>query len=159
MSRDRPYLSTSVLLADDEPEHLGWLVDYFASKNLTTAVVTNVADAVKAAEAADYRCYIIDLNIPFGDWKPAGPDMGPTYGSYKGLHIAQRVRSLPNSGARVVAYSAHTNEQITSEIERLYCKYVVKGRPRELKDEIEAILRHDPRTVKRPRRAKKARRR
>jgi len=144
----RPYYADRVLLADDEPEHLGWLVDYFAAKGLTTVTALNVGQALEYADGVDFRCYVVDLNIPFGKWAPTGPKMGATYELYKGLHIAQRVRSLPNSGARVVAYSAHFNDQISAEIKKLYCRYVVKGRPRELKLELAQILRHDPRLKK-----------
>jgi CheY-like chemotaxis protein len=141
----RTYAHSRVLLADDEPEHLDWLVDYLRGKGCDTVVVTNVRDAIDAVEMGLFRAYLIDLNIPLGGWKPTVMVKGTTYEDYHGLYILKLVRSQGNSGARVMAYSAHHNEQISLEIKRLYCRYVVKGRPKQLKDEIEQLLRRDPR--------------
>lgn len=145
MKIPRVYEQSRVLLADDEPEHLDWLVDYLKGKGYATTVVTNVRDAITAIERQTYRAYLIDLNIPLGGWAPTVSGSGATYEDYHGLYILKLVRSQGNSGARVMAYSAHQNDQISSEIKRLYCRYVVKGRPRELKTEIEHLLQRDPR--------------
>lgn len=139
------YDTAAVLLADDEPEHLEWLVDYLQTKGCRTTIVTNVRDAINAAQQQTYRTYIIDLNIPLGEWKPSFQQSGAAYEDYHGLYIIKLVRSQGIEGRRVIAYSAHHNEVIVSAMTRLYCRYLVKGRPRELKVEIDALLKQEPR--------------
>jgi CheY-like chemotaxis protein len=138
------YDPSRILLADDEPEHLDWLVDYLAAKGFKTTIVTNIKESVGAFEACAYRAYIVDLNIPFGGWVPSIPEPSGTYSEYHGLYALKLIRSQGVPGDRVIAYSAHYNEQIVSEIKRLYCKYVVKNRPPVLKAEIDPILKRDP---------------
>jgi CheY-like chemotaxis protein len=137
------YDEKQILVADDEREHVEFLLDYLAAKGFRITFAENARDALAASEKVRYRAYFIDLNIPFAN--PAlDPRTNPTFTEYPGLLIIQAVRSQGNSGARVVAYSAHYNDQISSEIERLYCKYIVKGRAKDLKDAIDEILRVDP---------------
>lgn len=138
------YESMRVLLADDEPEHLDWLVDYLSAKGLKTTVVTTIKESVTAFEECLFRAYIIDLNIPLGGWSPSIAEPSPAYSDYHGLYALKLIRSQGNSGGRVLAYSAHYNDQIVKEIRRLYCKYVVKGRPLDLKTEIDRLLKVDP---------------
>jgi CheY-like chemotaxis protein len=132
--------ASTVLLADDEPEHLDWLVDYLRVKGCATVVATNVREAIAAVERQSFRAYLIDLNIPLGGWSPTIPLPSITYTDYNGLYILKLVRSQGNRGTHVIAYSAHQNDQIVSEIKRLYCRYIVKGRPRELKQQIDDLL-------------------
>jgi len=144
----RSYSASRILLVDDEPEHLDWLVDYLKAKGYETTITTSVRDSINAIEKTTYRAYLVDLNIPFGGWTPTVDVTAPAYADYHGLYVLKLVRSQGNAGPRVVAYSAHSNEQILAEIKRLYCKYVLKGRPRELKEEIEKLLSRDPKTRK-----------
>lgn len=142
------YDKTKVLLVDDEPEHLEWLIDYLKGKGYTSVVTTNVRDALNAIESTTFRAYVIDLNIPFGGWVPRLGARSGAFTDYHGLYVLQLVRSQGNDGTRVLAYSAHSNEQIEAEIKRLYCTYIVKGRPREFKKEIDLVLQHDPKANK-----------
>src|ERR1035437_2641243 len=114
------YDSKAVLIADDEPEHVEWLADYFRAKQFAVTLVTNVGDAVREMEKKKFRAYIIDLNIPLGDWINASGSGNATYTGYQGLHIIRTAMTQGNNGKRVVAYSAHANEQISSEIKKLY---------------------------------------
>jgi DUF917 family protein len=85
----------------------------------------------------------VDLNIPAGSW--VAPSVQPeAYGQYKGLNVIRHVRNQAQAGKRVVAYSAHENDEIRAVIENLYCQYVVKGRARDIKTEIESVLHRDP---------------
>lgn len=139
----RQYDENQILVADDEREHVEFLLDYLKAKGFVVTFAENAKEALSACERIKFRAYIIDLNIPFGD--PAlDPLSNATHSEYPGLRIIQAIRSQGNAGARVVAYSAHYNDQLTSEIERLYCRYVVKGRARDLKDVIDEILKSDP---------------
>jgi CheY-like chemotaxis protein len=135
------YQHSKVLLADDEPEHSDWLVDYLKAKGCTTTITTNVKEALEAVEQEAFRIYLIDLNIPLGGWTPSVTGkLTSTFDEYHGLYILKLVRSQGHPGDRVIAYSAHENEAIHSEIKRLYCRYVVKGRPGEFKKEIDDLL-------------------
>lgn len=137
------YESKSILIADDEPEHIEFLIDYLKSKGYAITFAKNGEEAIRACEKAKHRAYIIDLNIPLGGWNP-GPDPSPAYKRYPGLHIIRAARTQGNSGARVVAYSAHHNDDITTEIKQLYCEYIAKGRAIELKAAIAEIMSNDP---------------
>lgn len=140
----RVYAEHRVLLADDEPEHLDWLVEHLKTKGLETLVATNVGEALAAVQKEYFRAYFVDLNIPMGGTVPAVSSGGSTFEEYHGLYIIKLVRTQGNAGTRVIAYSAHNNNRIQEAVKQLYCTFVVKGRPRELKDEIERILKQDP---------------
>ncbi|MDF3865387.1 response regulator [Pseudomonas denitrificans (nom. rej.)] len=142
---NRPYKEKSVLLVDDEPEYVQWLYDYLVAKGFDVDMAESVAEALKLADATNYRLYLVDLNIPDGSWKSPS-EMPEIYAQYKGLNVIRYVRSQGNAGRRVVAYSAHENDEIHAAIKTLYCQYVVKGRAKDLKMELESVLQHDPQT-------------
>ena len=130
------YDANSVLLADDEPEHLEWLVDFLQSIGKSVTIATNVKGALEVSQARWFRVYIIDLNIPLGGWPEPTRAM---YVNYPGLAIIEAVRSQGNDGRRVIAYSAHLNDSINSEMRRLYTDYVAKGRPIQLKERLQEL--------------------
>lgn len=140
----KSYDKGHMLVADDEPEHLIWLVDYLKAKGFRVTMTVNVKEAIEAIENIKFRAYFVDLNIPLGGWVPHPPPPSQTYDAYQGLYIIRAARTQGNAGARVIAYSAHYNEQITGDMKQLYCEYIVKGRVRELKAEIDQLLSHDP---------------
>lgn len=140
---NRPYKENTVLLVDDEPEYLGWLCDYLVAKGLDVDMAESVAEALQCADAYSYRLYLVDLNIPAGSWAPSSV-LPEIYFQYKGLNVIRYVRNQGNAGRRVVAYSAHENDEIHAAIKNLYCQYVVKGRAKDIKREIESVLQHDP---------------
>jgi CheY-like chemotaxis protein len=143
------YDDKAVLVADDEPEHVEWLCDYLKARGFEVTLATNVRDAVAASERQQFRLYVIDLNIPLGGWDPSSSPTANAYTGYQGLHIIQFVRTQGNAGRRVVAYSAHYNEQIVAAIKTLYCEYVIKGRPQQLKQAIHDIIQKDPQVPRR----------
>ncbi|HEB0655531.1 TPA: response regulator [Pseudomonas aeruginosa] len=137
------YDEKQVLVVDDEGEHVQFLIDYLEGKGFRVTFVETAQDAISACESTKFRAYFIDLNIPFGaDSLPV--DLKGVYQQYIGLYVIRAIRSQGNSGARVLAYSAHYNDLIASEIERLYCKYVIKGRAKELKTAFDGVLEIDP---------------
>jgi len=140
----KSYDKDHMLIADDEPEHLIWLVDYLKAKGFDVTMATSVSEAMEAIGNIRYRAYIVDLNIPLGGWVPHPAPPSQTYDNYQGLYIIRAARTQGNAGARVIAYSAHYNQQIADEIRQLYCEYLVKGRARELKAEIDQLLSRDP---------------
>jgi len=139
----REYKESTVLIVDDEPEYLAWLCDYLAKKGFEVEIAESVAEAVQLADAADYRLYLVDLNIPAGNWHPPA-SLPEIYSQYKGFNVIRYLRNQTQAGRRVVAYSAHENDDIHAAINNLYCQYVIKGRAKDIKLEIDSVLQHDP---------------
>ena len=75
-----------------------------------------------------------------GNWTPVFKSTGDIYEKYKGFLVIKYVRTQGNLGQNVTAYSAHYNEQITSEAKTLYCEYTTKGRVKEFKAEVEKLI-------------------
>ncbi len=107
---------------------------------MKTQLACNVGEAVKFAESNQYRGYIVDLNIPMGDWIPTFKTTNDVYEKYRGFLLIKYVRTQGNLGRNVMAYSAHYNEQITGEARTLYCEYTAKGRVKEFKTEVEKLI-------------------
>ena len=133
-------LSTTLLVVDDEPEHIQWLLDYIEAKGMKTQLACSVGEAVALAEKNQYRGYIVDLNIPLGNWTSVFKSTSDIYEKYKGFLVIKYVRTQGNLGQNVTAYSAHYNEQITGEAKTLYCEYTTKGRVKEFKSEVEKLI-------------------
>lgn len=128
------------LIVDDEPEHIYWLLDYIEAKGFSTTLATNAEEAISHANSKIFRGYVIDLNIPLGSWEPNIGSPNPTYDKYIGLYIAKYIRTQGAPGRSVIAYSAHSNNEIKTEIELLYIEYVAKGRAAEFKSAINPML-------------------
>ncbi|WP_275272428.1 hypothetical protein [Limnobacter sp. P1] len=133
-------LRETILVVDDEPEHIQWLLDYIEAKGMKTQLACSVGEAVALAEKNQYRGYIIDLNIPIGNWTPIFKNPSDIYEKYRGFFVIKYVRTQGNLGQNVMAYSAHYNEQITGEAKTLYCEYTTKGRAKEFKAEVEKLI-------------------
>lgn len=145
------YDEKAVLLADDEPEYLDWLIDFLESLGLKVTVVLNVEQAMAACERAWYRVYIIDLNIPLGRWPQP---TNAIFRHYCGFSIIQAIRSQGNDGRRVIAYSAHTNSEINGEMKRLYTDFIQKDHAILLKDQLREVLTQPDQTAAALRRVK-----
>lgn len=133
-------LPTTILIVDDEPEHIQWLLDYIEAKGMKTQLACSVGEAVAFAEKNQYRGYIVDLNIPMGNWTSIFNKSSDVYEKYKGFLVVKYVRTQGVLGQNVTAYSAHYNEQITGEAKTLYCEYTAKGRVKEFKAEVEKLI-------------------
>lgn len=101
-------LSTTILVVDDEPEHIQWLLDYIEAKGMKTQLACSVGEAVALAEKNQYRGYIVDLNIPLGNWTSVFKSTSDIYEKYKGFLVIKYVRTQGNLGQNVTAYSAHS---------------------------------------------------
>lgn len=142
-----PYLSDTVLVVDDEPMYLEWLADYLKTKDLKVEFVENADDALKKAETATYRAYVIDLNMPASDGLKSSPKNRTSLeAEYPGLIVARTIRSLGQSGARVIVYSVYISEPLHEEVNRLGCSFVQKGRPRIIKEQLDDVLKSDPKS-------------
>lgn len=139
MNPKAPYDGNRFLVVDDEYEHIEFLPDFLKAKGFQVDVASNAAEAIEYADKNKYRGYLIDLNIPLGGYKTTRA-LTNIQEDYVGLRVIQEIRTQGVAGLQVVAYSAHENDAIKNEIDRLGCQYIVKGRVRDLKDHIKFMI-------------------
>ena len=146
-------MSTSprVLLADDEPFYLEWLADYLESKGIAVEYATTVNEALEKIQRTQYRFLVVDLNIPLQGEPVTPPSNQPeTYRAYPGLHIANSARNSGYRTKQVIVYSVFASKEIEEAVGRLYCTYITKGHPIDLKREVDEVLSYDPTADRNP---------
>jgi CheY-like chemotaxis protein len=133
------------LIADDEPFYQEWLVDYLKTRHVEVDFAVNIESAIEQLTAHEYRFIIVDLSIPLND-KYLGTlrAFDSAIEEYPGLFIAHFARNNGYRTRQVIVYSVHVSEIIQAYVNKLYCRYIPKGRPGLLKAEIEEILSFDP---------------
>lgn len=127
----------SVLIIDDEPHALNWLVEFLEAQGHQVTVVSDFASAISAV--SDKRhvhdLVTVDLMMPI-----LGPDQARfaaepiIFSQFPGLYLARAARNAGYGSSKVVAYSVHDRSEIEKEADRIGFDYAVKGRPRDLKD-------------------------
>jgi hypothetical protein len=70
--------------------------------------------------------------------------LGTEFLRYPGLMAARRARSTGHNTYRVIVYSVHDSEDVQAYADNVRCRYILKGRPRELKSHIEATIDRAP---------------
>lgn len=131
----------TVLIVDDEPQHLDFLSEYLISKGYKVETATNLKDAEKLLREFRYRLVIVDLNIPAPqDYDRRLREKGEVFQNYKGLYVAELARNLGHTDKRVIIYSVHNVPEVSKQAEKLYCRYLLKGRPKVMKQEIDELL-------------------
>lgn len=141
----KAYLEKTILLADDEPTNLDWLVDYITSLGFNVELALTASEAIEKLRKDDYRAVIVDLNIPKGAGFNSAANETTLYNQYPGLHIARFARNIGNHHRRVIIYSVYQTEDLAKEIEKFSCEYVSKQRPRHIKEVILTATKFDPR--------------
>lgn len=138
-------VSDTIIVIDDELQNVMWMIDWFDAKDLYVQVAPNVNEAMDRVNEEIYRALIVDLNIPvLAPLEEAVQAMGAVYSRYPGLYIANKARNRGYRDRQVILYSVHRDPEVSQEARRLGCTYVIKGRPREIKSELEAVLSFDP---------------
>ncbi|MFZ2446860.1 MAG: hypothetical protein WAW37_10920 [Syntrophobacteraceae bacterium] len=138
-------MTNTILLLDDEPHCLDWLIDYLKSKSYLVEVVRNVKEAADLLHKVKYRAVIIDLNVPAtGDFAEVLAKKGEIYQSFRGIYIAELARNRGHRNRQVIVYSVHESEAIRAICKKLDVAYLTKGRPRQFKEEIDDVLSFDP---------------
>jgi CheY-like chemotaxis protein len=138
-------LDDSILIMDDEPHILDWLVEYLEAKNYKTKMVVNVGEAIEALNDVRYRVVILDLNVPApGEYGEKLGNKGGLYEEYRGLYVAEYARTKGHRGRQVVVYSVHDSDPVSAICEKIGVEYLIKGRPRDFKRELDQILSYDP---------------
>jgi CheY-like chemotaxis protein len=128
-----------VLLIDDEPEYLGFLADYFESKDLLIERALNIPESLKQLENKKYKLVIIDMNIPAPG---AASELLDNHISkkYPGYKLAEICRNHGYKRHQIIAYTVHDDDALDAELAKLGCRYVLKGRPDILKSVISKSL-------------------
>lgn len=135
----------TVVLIDDEIHNMSWMLDYLHSQGFDAVTASNANEAVRILEKEIYRAVIVDLNIPV--LEPLIGSVvakGGVYGKYPGLYVAFYARNKGHRDRQVVIYSVHRDPSVSEEAARIGCTYIIKGRPKEIKRELEEVVSFDP---------------
>jgi CheY-like chemotaxis protein len=133
--------SPLALIVDDEPEYLGWISEYFSSVGLATHHARSLVDALKTVEAKTYQLIVIDMNIPVGGAvEKHTRSSSPVADKFPGIIMAIHSRSKGYRAEQVIAYTVHDDDAADAELAKLGCRYVLKGRPDDLKAAIRQAL-------------------
>jgi CheY-like chemotaxis protein len=135
----------TVLIIDDEPFNTEWLTDYFKARNFEVVHAEDLQSALNALEHTRYRYVIIDLSIPVSPVlaQPLA-SLGTEFFRYPGLMAARRARTTGHNSFQVVVYSVHDSTDVDSYAGLIDCRYILKGRPRELKNHVESTIHRKP---------------
>jgi CheY-like chemotaxis protein len=134
----------TILLADDEPYNLQFIVDFLASLNYETVIADNVDKAILRMQEHRFRAVIADLSIPLLPPQSLLKDRDPLFQKYPGLLVADYARNHNHTGRQVIVYSVHDDAQVRELAGKLGLTYLLKGRPRIMKQEIKEVLSYDP---------------
>lgn len=141
-------VSDTVVLLDDEIHNMVWLMDYLSNSGITVIPTINANDAIAVLSEEIYRAAIIDLNVPIlAPLEEAARAVGGVYAKFPGLFVARHARNSGYRARQIVIYSVHRDAQVSEEANKLGCTYILKGRPKEIKIELDAILEFDPTNV------------
>jgi CheY-like chemotaxis protein len=140
-----PLKSETVLIADDEPYNLQWIVEWIESLKYDVVTAESVDAAIQQLNSARFRTVIADLSIPLLPPRSMLEGKNPLYQTYPGLVIADFARNHDHTARQVVVYSVHDDPMVQTLSQKLGFTYLLKGRPRTIKEEIKAILKFDPR--------------
>ena len=137
--------AAKIVIADDEIHNMVWMIDYLESRGIEVLTASNVESAIDTLSREIYRAAIIDLSIPPTPRTEAAiAKEGLLYSKYPGLYIAMSARNLGYRDRQVMIYSVHKDDAVAKEALRLRCTYILKGRPMEIKTELDSVLSFDP---------------
>lgn len=141
--------SSTVVVLDDELFNIEWLLDFLAAQGYETITSSSASEAIGIVSEEIYRALILDLNVPISpDLVEAAGKLGSVFKKYPGLFVAWTARNAGYRDRQIVIYSVHRDVEVAQEASRLGVTYILKGRPAELKDEINAVLSFDPTIAK-----------
>jgi CheY-like chemotaxis protein len=135
----------TIFLLDDEPHYLEWLEDYLIAKGYKTEWATNLDDAVQALAKTRFRLVMCDLSVPASPpLQQIIKEQDETYAQYPGAYAAHQARNIGHRSNQVVVYSVHDSSEIDRISKHIGVKYITKGRPAQLKSELDYILAYSP---------------
>lgn len=131
----------NILLLDDELTSMTWMLDYLYSLDFDVETARNANDGYDLASKQKFDAVIIDLNVPLTPpLSSIAESLDPVYLKFPGLLVAREARNKGHKGRQVIIYTVHREAEIKEISEKLGCTYIIKGRPIEIKDELERIL-------------------
>jgi CheY-like chemotaxis protein len=135
----------TVLVIDDEPFQTEWLTEYFRARGYDVAEADDLQSALDALDRVRYRYVIVDLSIPFSPAlaQPLAA-LGTEFFRYPGLMAARKARTTGHNTFQVIVYSVHDSSEVEDYSKLIDCQYILKGRPRELKNHIEDTMQRNP---------------
>ena len=134
-----------VVIVDDELHNMVWLEDYLIAKGLTVLKADNLNVALPIIEVDIFRALIVDLNVPvLPPLDEVVRRRGGVYSVFPGLYFADFARNRGYRDRQVILYSVHKDPGVQAEATKLGCTYLLKGRPREIKEELDAVISFDP---------------
>jgi CheY-like chemotaxis protein len=135
----------TVLIIDDEPFNTEWLTDYFTARKFDVVNAEDLQSALDALEHTRYRYVVVDLSIPVSPVlaQPLA-SLGTEFFRYPGLIAARRARTTGHNSFQVIVYSVHDSNDVDSYAGLIDCRYILKGRPKELKEHVESTLHRKP---------------
>src|SRR5262249_55572350 len=135
----------SVLIIDDEPYETQWLSDYFTNRGLKVSHAVNLQQGLDILDKVRFAYVVIDLSIPVSpSLQQPLTALGPEFYRFPGLMLARRARSTGHNSYQVLVYSVHDSDEVQVYTDKIQCGYVLKGRPKSLKERIEGTLRRKP---------------
>lgn len=135
----------TAIIVDDEPYNMIWMKEFLEAKGLRVLTATNVNEGIEIISKEIYRLLVIDLSIPvLPPFEALLGERGGTYAQFPGLFVAEKARNLGYRGKQVVIYSVHNVGEVDQEAKKLGCTYILKGRPKMIKQELEDVLGYDP---------------
>jgi CheY-like chemotaxis protein len=135
----------TILVIDDEPFNTEWLTDYFMARNFNVVHAEDLQSSLDALENTRYRYVVVDLSIPVSPLlaQPLA-SLGTEFFRYPGLMAARRARTTGHNSYQVIVYSVHDSNDVDSYTGLIDCRYILKGRPRELKEHVENTIHRKP---------------
>jgi len=141
----------SVLIVDDEPYEADWLREYFENRSFRVEHALNLQEGLDILDTTRFAYVVIDLSIPVSpSLQQPLTALGPEFFRYPGLMLARRARSTGHNTYQVLVYSVHDSDEVETYTKKIQCGYILKGRPRSLKDVIEGTITRKPHGWKGP---------
>ena len=138
-------VSDTIVILDDEIYNITWMIDYLNNKDLKVEISSTANDAIELINREIYRAIIVDLNVPIlPPLESSVVEMGSVYAKYPGLYVARAARNRGYRDRQVILYSVHRDAGVAEEARKLSCTYILKGRPKEIKAELDAVVAFDP---------------
>lgn len=138
-------MTEEVVIIDDEPANIIWLSDFLEDSGFKVSIRTDVNTGIEEISPKKARFAIIDLNVPvFPPLSAQVSEKGELYQQYPGLFVAWTARNIGYRDRQIVIYTVHRDSRVADESKKIGCTYIMKGRPRMLKDEISHIISFDP---------------
>lgn len=136
---------STIVLMDDELFNMRWLMDFLEHLGFEVILARSANEAMKLISEEIYRCLILDLNVPLvSQISESAKQLPEVYRKYPGLLVAKEARNRGYRDRQVVIYSVHRDQEVAEESQKLGCTYILKGRPKALKEELQRVLEFDP---------------